>query len=179
MQALYYTFILIGLLCVTNHANAQPLQRKVSYTQDDSLRGTLNAERSWWNVQHYALSVEPDHTAKTVTGTNTISFTSTNPKARPVMQIDLQSPMKIDSVLFEGRRVGFERRGKDSWLVQLGERSVVKKKIEQSLTIYFRRQAIHNSTRFSDGSSQWPFDKQEYCKKRIAHLYLAGKQSYQ
>jgi aminopeptidase N len=124
-------------LCVTNHANAQPLQRKVSYTQDDSLRGTLNAERSWWNVQHYALSVEPDHTAKTVTGTNTIGFTSTNPKARPVMQIDLQSPMKIDSVLFEGRRVGFERRGKDSWLVQLGERSVVKKKIEQSLTIYF------------------------------------------
>jgi aminopeptidase N len=53
------------------------------------------------------------------------------------MQIDLQSPMKIDSVLFEGRRVKFDKRGKDSWLVTLNDRSATKRKVEQTLTVYF------------------------------------------
>lgn len=137
MRVFYFTLILTGLLCGSSYLNAQPLQRKASYTLDDSLRGSLNPERSWWNVQHYALSVVPDFASKTITGTNTIGFISTHAKAKPVMQIDLQWPMKIDSVLFEGRRVGFEKRGKDSWLVQLNMRSVTKKKNEQSVTIHF------------------------------------------
>ncbi len=138
MQRPYFILLLIGCLCSAPFLlMAQPLQRKPSYTLDDTLRGSLNTERSWWNVQHYALLVVPDYATKTISGNNTIRFISTNSKAKPVMQIDLQSPMKIDSVLFEGRRVDFEKRGKDSWLVQLGMRSVAKKKNEQSLIIYF------------------------------------------
>ena len=134
-----YSFVLLaGLLMLAIEPSvAQPLQRKQIYSLDDTLRGSLNKERSWWNVQHYAITVQPDFNAKTISGKNTIRFTSTQPRARASMQIDLQSPMKIDSVLFEGRRVKFDKRGKDSWLVTLNDRSATKRKAEQTLTVYF------------------------------------------
>ena len=134
-----YSFVLLaGLLMLGIEPSvAQPLQRKQIYSLDDTLRGSLNKERSWWNVQHYAITVQPDFNARTITGQNTIRFTSTQPRASASMQIDLQSPMKIDSVLFEGRRVKFDKRGKDSWLVTLNDRSAVKRKAEQTLTVYF------------------------------------------
>lgn len=134
-----YSFVLLaGLLMLGIEPSvAQPLQRKQIYSLDDTLRGSLNKERSWWNVQHYAITVQPDFNARTITGQNTIRFTSTQPRARASMQIDLQSPMKIDSVLFEGRRVKFDKRGKDSWLVTLNDRSATKRKAEQTLTVYF------------------------------------------
>jgi aminopeptidase N len=138
MRTSSYPLLLIGILCLVGFCPmAQPLQQKPAYSLDDTLRGTLNKERDWWNVLHYTLSVQPDYASKTITGSNTIRFVSTDANAKPVMQIDLQSPMKIDSVLFEGQRVAFEKRGKDSWLVQLGLRSAVKKKTKQTLTVYF------------------------------------------
>lgn len=136
MSIRFATLLLAATVCIAP-LWAQPLQRKPVYTLDDTLRGTLNKERNWWNVQRYEISVAPDFLTKTITGHNTISFTSTEHKAKPVLQIDLQSPMKIDSVLFEGQRMSFEKRGKDSWLVQLGNRSITRKKTEQALTIYF------------------------------------------
>ncbi|MBU6307740.1 MAG: M1 family peptidase, partial [Bacteroidetes bacterium] len=130
--------MLAGLLMLGIEPSvAQPLQRKQIYSLDDTLRGSLNKERSWWNVQHYAITVQPDFNARTITGQNSIRFISTQPRASASMQIDLQSPMKIDSVLFEGRRVKFDKRGKDSWLVTLNDRSTTKRKAEQTLTVYF------------------------------------------
>lgn len=116
---------------------AQPLQRKPIYTVDDTLRGTINNERSWWNVQHYAIEVAPDFLSKTIKGQNTIRFKSTDPKAKPVLQIDLQEPLIIDSALFEGKKVQCKKRGKNSWLVLLDDRSATRKKTEQSITLYY------------------------------------------
>jgi hypothetical protein len=74
-----YSFVLLaGLLMLGIEPSvAQPLQRKQIYSLDDTLRGSLNKERSWWNVQHYAITVQPDFNARTITGQNTIRFTST------------------------------------------------------------------------------------------------------
>lgn len=138
MLKMYPFVLLAGLLTLGIEPSvAQPLQRKQIYSLDDTLRGSLNKERSWWNVQHYAITVQPDFNARTITGQNSIRFISTQPRASASMQIDLQSPMKIDSVLFEGRRVKFDKRGKDSWLVTLNDRSTTKRKAEQTLTVYF------------------------------------------
>lgn len=138
MLKMYPFVLLAGLLTLgIKPSVAQPLQRKQIYSLDDTLRGSLNKERSWWNVQHYAITVQPDFNARTITGQNSIRFISTQPRASASMQIDLQSPMKIDSVLFEGRRVKFDKRGKDSWLVTLNDRSTTKRKAEQTLTVYF------------------------------------------
>lgn len=80
---------LVTILLLFQNANAQ-------FTRQDSLRGTLTPARSWWNVTRYDLTVEPDYETKTIKGLNIIHFDAV--ENGHVMQIDLQSPMNIDSV---------------------------------------------------------------------------------
>ena len=113
-----FPFFVAFLFGVISHFNTVEAQ-STKFSFDDSLRGTLNQERSWWDVQHYSISVQPDFATKTIKGSTTIQFAynlSLNPEK---MQIDLQSPMKIDSVIFQKRKIGYSKRGKDSWLLSI------------------------------------------------------------
>lgn len=112
------------------------------FTADDSLRGSLNAERSWWNVQHYTISVQPNFTDKKINGSNLIQFNFSAKNKQKVMQIDLQNPMQIDSVFFHKKKVAHNKRGKDSWLIELPTtstrlRSTIKDLQTDSILIYF------------------------------------------
>ncbi|MGV3629800.1 MAG: M1 family metallopeptidase [Bacteroidota bacterium] len=80
-----------------------------NFTRQDSLLGSNTAERSWWNVTHYAISVEPDYAAKTIRGTSTISFTVTGRQTE--MQVDLDKALQIDSILMRGKKLQFKRDG--------------------------------------------------------------------
>ena len=113
--ALFFVAFLFGVISHCNTAEAQ----STKFSSDDSLRGTLNQERSWWDVQHYTIVVQPNYVTKTIKGSNTIQF-SYKPGENPEqMQIDLQSPMQIDSVFFQKRKISFSKRGMNSWLLSL------------------------------------------------------------
>ncbi len=88
---------------------AQPLNQKPVFTHQDTLRGSLNAERSWWDVLNYAISVEPDYENKTIKGSNDIHFKVLKPGKN--MQIDLQSPMELTSASWGNQSVSFSREG--------------------------------------------------------------------
>jgi aminopeptidase N len=88
--------------------DAQPLSNKDKFTRQDTLRGSLNAERNWWNVLHYNILVEPDYKTKTIRGKTEITFAVTNIAQKKKMQIDLQQPLAIDSVLISNNS-GFTR----------------------------------------------------------------------
>lgn len=64
-----------------------------NFTKTDTLKGSNTHFRNFWDVKKYELTVEPDIEAKTVKGTNKISFEITKDVANPVFQIDLQQPM--------------------------------------------------------------------------------------
>lgn len=119
MRYLINALLLLAALFGDFSINAQPLQQKSSYTIDDSLRGTLNAERTWWNVQQYNLSITPNYIAKNITGQNDIIFSRENNQWQPKLQIDLQEPMQIDSAFLEGRKISFQKLGKNSWILNL------------------------------------------------------------
>ena len=72
--------------------------------QDDRapeiLRGSVTAEREWWDLRHYRLEVAFDPKTKKIAGSNAIRFKTLKPGKR--MQIDLQEPLSIDSVVHEG-----------------------------------------------------------------------------
>ncbi len=93
-------------------AIAQPLQQKHLFSKQDSLRGSNNKFRNWWDVQHYDLLVKPDFDKKSIEGINEITFhlEDTIPE-KPVMQIDLQEPMQLDKVLFKGKELHFSKEG--------------------------------------------------------------------
>lgn len=84
-------------------------QNQKTYTQSDTLRGTLTPERSWWNVTRYDITVQPDYLQKTLKGSNIISFTATENNAGKKMQIDLKEPLAIDSVLLAGKKIPFAK----------------------------------------------------------------------
>ena len=69
-----------------------------AYTHADTLRGSNGRGREWWDVKYYNLGVEFDTAAKSISGQNTISLQVIK-KPIDSMQIDLQEPMELDSVL--------------------------------------------------------------------------------
>jgi aminopeptidase N len=93
--SVFFTFIL--LLFIASSCIAQPLSSKNQFTRQDTLRGTITPERAWWDVMRYEISVTPDYTTKTILGRNRITMRVLKP--RNLMQIDLQEPLIIDSIL--------------------------------------------------------------------------------
>lgn len=69
------------------------------HTHADSLRGTLNPDRTWWNVLAYDLTVQPDFDTKTISGKTTIFFKALGTGKQ--LQIDLQQPLIVDSIITE------------------------------------------------------------------------------
>lgn len=91
---LYLKFICISLFIIHYSlfiANAQP------FTHADTLRGSLNPNRTWWEVKRYDINVTPDYNSKTITGKTGISFYDSG--IGHTLQIDLQQPLIVDSVI--------------------------------------------------------------------------------
>lgn len=78
-------------------------------TKQDTLRGSITPERSWWNVKKYDLHITPSITKQKITGKNTITFYTARHGKR--MQIDLQEPMEIDSIQFAEEKTTLSRTG--------------------------------------------------------------------
>ncbi len=81
--------------------------QKVTYTEADSLRGSLRAERDY-KVLKYHLQVRVDPEERFISGFNIISFKAE--EDLPVMQIDLFENMKVDSIIHKNKPLQFERR---------------------------------------------------------------------
>lgn len=81
------------------------------FNRQDTLRGTVTAERAWWDVLHYTISVEPSFETKTIKGICTIKFKVLKPGS--LMQIDLQEPMQIQWLHIANSRIktSFTREG--------------------------------------------------------------------
>jgi aminopeptidase N len=90
-------------------SNAQVLHKARELTHQDTLRGTLNNERTWWDVQRYDISVTPDYDGKTIKGMVDISFIVLSAAAQ--MQIDLQEPMLLNKAMLNNEAVSFTREG--------------------------------------------------------------------
>jgi aminopeptidase N len=79
----------------------------VQFTHADTLRGSLNAERMY-NVLKYEISFTPDFNNKSVKGQNVMTY---NDSGLTRIQIDLQVPLDIDSIIQNGSKLNFLREG--------------------------------------------------------------------
>ena len=91
------------------------MPRKVSPARD-TLRGSITPERGWWDLQHYNLSVSIDTAARSIEGSNVITYKVVS--AATEFQIDLQAPMEITEVK-QGDRVLTVRHEGDAHFVTL------------------------------------------------------------
>ena len=150
-----FLFLIFYSLCI--NAFSQLGDKKNVFTHADTLRGSNGIYRQKWDVLHYDITVEPDYNNKTIVGKNTMQFFDNGAQ---LMQIDLQEPMILDSVMDKGILYKFRREKNVYWLEYRD--SSVMDKIKagvHSLTFYFHgkpREAIRPPW---DGGWIWKKDK--------------------
>ena len=94
----YLTFLLPTIfLGLTTSAQS-------TFSKADTLRGSLNENRDWFDIQKYAITVLPNFESKTIQGTvvweaNVINYNKQ-------IQIDLQQPLIIDQVVIVSNPLG-------------------------------------------------------------------------
>jgi aminopeptidase N len=65
------------------------------------MRGTNGPERIWWDVCHYDIKVTPDYGSRSILGETTVTYLVTQINHSDYMQIDLQQPLKIDTLYYD------------------------------------------------------------------------------
>ena len=81
-----------------------------TYTRADSLRGSWTSPgRAWWDLTYYDLRVAISPRDSSIRGSNAIGYRVLSPGRE--MQIDLMTPLGIDSMIQDGRPVPFRRDG--------------------------------------------------------------------
>lgn len=80
-----------------------------SFTRQDTLRGSITAERAWWDLNYYDLQVTVEPDQKYISGQNTVRYKVL--EEHDVLQIDLQEPLAITAVAQDGVQLDYEREG--------------------------------------------------------------------
>ena len=96
---------LVALAICAGVAGAQNAPKV--FTRADTLRGSDGPARSWWDVEFYDLNVAVSPKDSTIRGWNAITYRVLRPGRE--MQIDLQVPMRIDSIVQGSRKLAFRR----------------------------------------------------------------------
>jgi aminopeptidase N len=107
--------VFVALLSVTLPSGAQYLATEQSkFTRQDSLRGSITPERSWWDLTFYHLDIVVKPSDSTIYGKNSVSYRVLSSSDR--MQIDLQPPLEIIDARQNGKSLQFEREGNVYWI---------------------------------------------------------------
>ena len=70
-----------------------------TFTHADTLRGSNGPGRAWWDATFYDLHVAVSPADSSIRGWNAITYRVLKPSAE--MQIDLQVPLEVDSMVQE------------------------------------------------------------------------------
>lgn len=122
-------------------------------TRADTLRGSITPERAWWDVAFYDLHVRVSPADSSIRGSNGITYRVLKPARE--MQIDLQEPLRVDSVVQDGRRLAYRREGNAFFVTPAAPQRVGQRR---TLTVYYhgRPRAARNAP--WDGGFVWARD---------------------
>ena len=146
--------LLLGLISITT--NAQVLNHKQEFTRQDSLRGTNNEFRNWWDVKKYKVSVEPDYQSKSIKGKTTITFDKTAAQKSNLLQIDLQDPMIVSAVKLNGKNISDFKRDGNVYFINV--RKNIKNTANQLELVYSGNPIVAKKAPWDGG---WIFTKDE------------------
>ena len=93
--------------------------QQYEFTHDDTLRGSITPERSWWDLAFYHLRVRVQPTDSTLHGSTLIRYRVL--KASQTMQVDLQRPLRVDRIEQDGQSLRFRQDG-NAYFVTLNKK---------------------------------------------------------
>ena len=109
------SLLLAVLACGALVPAASAQQR--AFTRADTLRGSITPQRAWWDVLFYDLDVRIRPSDRSVSGSDRITYRVVSPATE--MQIDLQQPLVVDSIVQDGRQLAHRRDG-NAFFVTIG-----------------------------------------------------------
>lgn len=168
MRGVPMFFMMMLMAAFGAHAQQSPFKgtQQPRFSRADTLRGSITPQRAWWDVVAYDLHVAVELKDSSFSGYNTITYKVLTPDS--IMQIDLQDPMMIDSVIMDidslkittQSKLTFTRDtiGCNAWFVQLPRAD--KKGTVRKMTVYYHgvpRKAVNAPW---DGGVVWKRDDQ-------------------
>ena len=123
-------------------------------TREDTLNGSITPERIWWDIQHYDITIKPDYFNRTITGKNVIVYNVINKKHSDLMQIDFVSPLTIDSVFQNGKKVEYNHN-QNIWYLRILQKQTKK---NNKIIIYYSGKPIESIKPPWDGGLVWAKD---------------------
>jgi aminopeptidase N len=108
MRTLVRLFVALSALPIAVHAIAAQRPPK-TFTHADTLRGSNGPGRAWWDAAFYDLHVSVNPADSSIRGWNAITYRVLKPSTE--MQIDLQTPLEVDSMIQSGKRITYRRDG--------------------------------------------------------------------
>ena len=146
--------LLILFVFLYSVSEAQLLQNKANFTRQDTLRGSITPEREWWDLTYYHLNIEVKPDEKFISGKNTIQYKVLEPKQ--VMQIDLQSPMKIIKATQDGQILEVKPDGNAHFITLKAPQNTGD---VNAIEIYYKGQPREAKRAPWDGGFSWKKDK--------------------
>lgn len=128
-------------------------QDSARFTHADTLRGSNGPARAWWKVTFYDLHVRVDPADSSIVGHNRIVYGVLRPSRE--MQIDLQRPLEVDSMVQDARRVPFHRDG-NAFLVSLAKPQRAGDR--NTITVYYHGKPVAAKRPPWDGGFIWQRD---------------------
>lgn len=112
------------------------------FTHADTLRGSNTPWRNWWDVTYYNLHVKINPADSSISGYNGITYRVINTPAQVaqtssgnyIMQIDLMTPLLIDSMIQNGQSLPYRRDGNAFFVTLPSQQSIHSL---QTITVYY------------------------------------------
>ncbi|MFY8128948.1 MAG: M1 family metallopeptidase, partial [Chitinophagaceae bacterium] len=126
----------------------------------DTLRGSLNENRDWWDVLHYDINVTPDFNNKSIKGIANLKALVLKKPSSNFVQLDLQQPLLISTVLMNDVKELSFTKEENVYLIAL-ENEIKNLNVSDTITLtisYSGKPQIANNPPW-DGGWIWKKDK--------------------
>lgn len=128
-------------------------QAAVPFTHADTLRGSNGPARAWWKTTFYDLHVRVNPADSSITGFNGIVYRVVSENRE--MQIDLQPPLVVDSMVQDAQHVSYRRDG-NAFFVSLTKPQHVGDRNE--VVVYYHGKPVAAKHPPWDGGYIWQHD---------------------
>lgn len=145
--------LIAGCSSSTAQKSTSLFSKNKTFTRQDSLRGSITPERSWWDLTYYHLDVTVNPDKKFIKGKNTVQYKVLKPYQ--VLQIDLQPPLKITKATQNNKELKVISEG-NAHFIQL--QSPQKKGTVNSVDVYYEGKPKEAIRAPWDGGFSWKKD---------------------
>ena len=148
------TKLLVLACAITAPIGLAAAQARPAFTHADTLRGSITPQRAWWDVAFYDLHVRVNPADSSISGYNRITYRVVGPARE--MQIDLMTPLQVDSMVQAGQQLTYRRDG-NAFFVTLTASQPMSS--EQTIAVFY-----HGTPRVAkrapwDGGFVWARDR--------------------